>query len=56
MSTRQTVVVSTRTTRAERALIRAMAEQESLSVCEAVHRLLIPAVKERLASAMAESP
>lgn len=43
------VVVSTRTTRAERALIQAAAEEESVTVAELLHRILVPAVRDRLA-------
>ncbi len=42
------VVVSTRVHPRERALIRALAEAEATSVCEVLHRLLIPAVRMRL--------
>ena len=42
------VVVSTRVGPGERALIRALSEAEGVSVCEAVHRVLMPAVRERL--------
>jgi hypothetical protein len=43
-------VVSTRVVARERALIRALAEAEGVSVCEVLHRVLIPAVRERLAA------
>lgn len=42
-------VVSTRVLPQERALIRALAEAEGVSVSEAVYRLLLPAVRDRLA-------
>jgi hypothetical protein len=49
MATRdRPVVVSTRVQPSERALIRALSEAEGISVCEAVHRVLMPAVRERL--------
>ena len=49
------VVVSTRVLPNERALIRALSEAEGVSVCEALHRVLIPAVRTRLAE-VARSP
>lgn len=42
------VVVSTRAAERDAALVRALAEAEGVSVCEVVHRVLIPAVRERL--------
>lgn len=42
------VVVSTRVKPAERALITAVAEAEGVSVSEALHRLLMPAVRGRV--------
>ena len=42
------MVVSTRVSPTERALIRALAEAEQASVCEVVHSALIPAVRTRL--------
>jgi len=48
------LVVSTRVLRLERALIGALAEAEGTSVCEIVHRLLIPAVRMRLSQLTAE--
>lgn len=41
-------VVSTRVKPSERALISAVAEAEGVSVSEALHRLLMPAVRDRL--------
>ena len=46
---KRAVVVSTRVLPRERALLRALAEAEATSVCEVLHRLLIPAAKMRLA-------
>lgn len=46
------IVISTRVRVYERALIRAVAESEGVTVSEAVHRLLMPAVQERLSSVM----
>jgi hypothetical protein len=46
---RRPEVVSTRVFERDRALIRALAEAEGLSVSEAVYRLLLPAVRQRLA-------
>lgn len=49
MTTRQRpMVVSTRVLPHERALIRALSVAEGVSVSEALHRLLIPAARERL--------
>lgn len=42
------VVVSTRVLPSERHLIGAIAADEGVSVSEAIHRLLMPAVRERL--------
>lgn len=42
-------VVSTRVLPSERGLIRALAEAEGTSVSEALHRVLVPAVRRRLA-------
>ena len=47
-------VLSTRVILQERALIRALAAAEEESVCEVLLRLLIPAVKTRLAQVAAE--
>lgn len=41
-------VVSTRVAIEDRARIRALAELEGVSVCEALHRVLLPAVRARL--------
>lgn len=41
------VVVSTRTTTAERGLIRVVAEAEGVTVAEVIHRLLMPEVCRR---------
>ncbi len=49
------VVVSTRVTPRERALIAALAEAEEQTVCEVVHRLLMPAVRVRLAEVAGEA-
>ncbi|CAN5635571.1 hypothetical protein BH23GEM7_BH23GEM7_27260 [soil metagenome] len=46
---RETVVVSTRVARETRALIRALAEAEQTTAAEVMQRLLIPAVRRRLA-------
>jgi hypothetical protein len=51
---KRALVVSTRVLRPERAFIRALAEAEDTSVCEIVHRLLIPAVRMRLSQLAAE--
>jgi hypothetical protein len=47
------IVISTRATKAERALIRAIAEEEGVSVSEAIYRLLMPAVRQRIAATVA---
>lgn len=49
MNRKRPVVVSTRVRPDERALIRALSEAEGVSVCEAVHRALMPAIRARLA-------
>ena len=51
---KRAVVVSTRVLPRERALLRALAEAEATSVCEVLHRLLIPAAKMRLAQVTAD--
>ena len=49
MARERPIVVSTRVDPRERALIRALANVEEVSTSEALHRLLVPAVRERLA-------
>lgn len=49
MARERPIVVSTRVDPRERALIRALADIEEVSISEALHRLLVPAVRERLA-------
>jgi len=56
MARRRPVVVSTRARVEEAALVRAVALAEGVSLCEAVHRLLIPAARGRLARLAAEDP
>ena len=56
MARERSVVVSTRVDTRERALIRALAEAEEVSTCEVLHRLLIPAVRERLAELATPAP
>lgn len=51
---RRPFIVSTRTTRAEKALIRAVADAEGVSVCDLLHRILLPAVAERVTRQAAE--
>lgn len=46
--------ISTRVLPQEKALVRALAEAEGVSVCEALHRTLMPAVRERLAEVARE--
>lgn len=48
MDSRKELVVSTRVRAEERALIRAVAESEGLTVSEAVREILMPAVREHL--------
>lgn len=45
--------ISTRVRPDERALVRALAEAEGISVSEVLHRLLMPAVRARLAQVAA---
>lgn len=49
-------VVSTRVLPSERQLIRALAEAEGVSVAEAIHRALLPAIRDRLARVAADAP
>lgn len=48
------VVVSTRMRVTDRALLRAYAEAHGMTVSEAVHHLLMPAVRESLADVIGE--
>ena len=48
------VVVSTRVHPHERALISALSEAEGVSICEALRRVLLPAVRQRLTELAAE--
>ena len=56
MSGQRTTVVSTRVLPDDRACLRALAELEGVSVCEAMYRVLMPAVRERLAEVTREEP
>ena len=47
------VVVSTRVSQGDRALIRALAEVKGVSVCQALHEILIQSVHQRLAELVA---
>ena len=49
------VVVSTRVSPRERGLIGAIASAEGVSVCAALHSILIPAVRTRLSEIAADS-
>ena len=46
----RTVVVATRVSTEQRALLEAAAALEDVSVCEFVYRVVLPAVHERLSS------
>ena len=48
MESERPVVVSTRVAPAERGRIRAVAEAEGVSVCELLHRLVMPQVDDHL--------
>ncbi|MBA4159255.1 MAG: hypothetical protein H0X65_17530 [Gemmatimonadetes bacterium] len=51
----KTVTVSTRVAPRDRALIGALVAAEGDTVCETLHRLLMPAVRRRLAEIAAET-
>jgi hypothetical protein len=48
------VVVSTRVTPRERSLIAAIAQAEGISICEVLHRMVMPAVRERITELLAQ--
>lgn len=50
------VVVSTRASRTEMAMLRLLAEQEGVSVAEVVYRLLMPVVRARVSEAATGMP
>jgi hypothetical protein len=47
-------VISTRVYPQDRARLRALAELEGVSVCEVLNRILVPAIRVRLAEATRE--
>ena len=49
-------VLSTRVNVQEKALIRALAEAQSLTVSEAIHRVLVPGARARLAEIASARP
>lgn len=56
MARERPAVISTRVFPHDRARIRALAELEGVSVCEALYRLLIPAVHARLTELTGTQP
>jgi hypothetical protein len=54
LAAKRPVVVSTRVSVNDRARIRALAELEGVSVCQAVHDLLMKSVAARLADLVTE--
>ena len=50
------VVVSTRVTPRDRALIGALAEAEGATICVVLYRLIMPALRARLAELARETP